>query len=91
MSTTNGEKDSLLGQTVLPPELGQILGGLVFLGPPFNSVMCAFQHIRTTTVNETPSTPHLLCYARVSSVTNCLTSVIIFIIVSLTVNELQRL
>ena len=35
MSMTNGEKDSLLGQTVLPPELGQILGGLVFLGPPF--------------------------------------------------------
>ena len=35
MSTTNGEKDSLLGQTVLPPELGQILGGLVFLWPPF--------------------------------------------------------
>ena len=31
MSMTNGEKDSLLGQTVLPPELGQILGGLVFL------------------------------------------------------------
>ena len=26
MSTTNGEKDSLLGQTVLPPELGQISG-----------------------------------------------------------------
>ena len=38
MSTTNGEKDSLLGQTVLPPELGKILGGLVFLGPPFTSV-----------------------------------------------------
>ena len=35
MSMTNGEKDSLLGQTVLPPELGKILGGLVFLGPPF--------------------------------------------------------
>ena len=33
--TTNSEKDSLLGQTVLPPKLGQILGGLVFLGPPF--------------------------------------------------------
>ena len=31
MSMTNGEKDSLLGETVLPPELGQILGGLVFL------------------------------------------------------------
>ena len=35
MSTTNGEKDSLLGQTVLPPELGQILGGLVFFCSPF--------------------------------------------------------
>ena len=31
MSTTNGEKDSLLGQTVFPPELGQILGGLLFM------------------------------------------------------------
>ena len=31
MSATNGEKDSLFGQTVLPPELGQILGGLGFL------------------------------------------------------------
>ena len=36
MSMTNCEKDSLLGQTVLPPELGQILGGLVFLWSPFN-------------------------------------------------------
>ena len=34
MSTTNGEKDSLLGETVLPPELGQILGGLVFFTHP---------------------------------------------------------
>ena len=30
MSTTNGEKDSLLGQTILPPELGQFFGGLGF-------------------------------------------------------------
>ena len=43
MSTTNGEKDSLIGQTVLPPELGQILGGLVFLGPPFN-MTCDMAH-----------------------------------------------
>ena len=34
MSTTNGEKDSLIGQTVLPPELGQILGGLGFFIHP---------------------------------------------------------
>ena len=34
MSTTNGEKDSLLGQTILPPELGQFFGGLVFWGHP---------------------------------------------------------
>ena len=31
---TNCEKDSLLGQTVLPPELGKFFGGLVFLGHP---------------------------------------------------------
>ena len=37
MSTTNGEKDSLLGQTVLPTEMGQILGGLVFFYTPFSS------------------------------------------------------
>ena len=35
MSTTNGEKDSLLGQTVLPPELGQFFGGLGFFWAPF--------------------------------------------------------
>ena len=34
MSTTNGEKDSLLGQTVLSPELGQIFGGLGFFAHP---------------------------------------------------------
>ena len=33
MSTISGEKDSLLGQTVLPPELGQFFGGLVFFTP----------------------------------------------------------
>ena len=36
MSTTNSEKDSLLGQTILPPELGKFFGGLVFLGHPLN-------------------------------------------------------
>ena len=36
MSTINGEKDSLLGQTVLPPELGQFFGGLGFFLTPFN-------------------------------------------------------
>ena len=30
MSTTNGEKDNLLGQTILRQELGEILDGLVF-------------------------------------------------------------
>ena len=35
MSTINGEKDSLLGQTVLPPELGQFFGGLGFFLTPF--------------------------------------------------------
>ena len=39
MSTTNGEKDSLLGQTILPLELGQFFGGLAFLGAPFNSLV----------------------------------------------------
>ena len=39
MSTTKGEKDSLLGQTVLPLELGKFFGGLVFLGAPFNSLV----------------------------------------------------
>ena len=36
MSMTNCEKDSLLGQTILPPEVGQILGGLGFFYTPFN-------------------------------------------------------
>ena len=36
MSPTNSEKDSLLGQTVLPPELGQILGRLVFYDHPLS-------------------------------------------------------
>ena len=36
MSMTNGEKDSLLGQTVLPPELGEILAGLVFFAHPLD-------------------------------------------------------
>ena len=37
MSKTNGEKDSLLGQTVLPPELREILAGLFFFVSPFRS------------------------------------------------------
>ena len=37
MSMTNCEKDSLLGQTVLPPEWGQFFGGLVFFGHPLVS------------------------------------------------------
>ena len=39
MSTINGEKDSLLGQTFLPPELGKILAGLVFFYSPFIATM----------------------------------------------------
>ena len=42
MSATNGEKDSLLGQTVLPTELGQILGGLGFFCSPF---ICGVRHV----------------------------------------------
>ena len=38
MSTTNGENDSLLGKTVLPPELGQFFGALVFFGAPFRTM-----------------------------------------------------
>ena len=36
MAATNGDKRSLLDQTILPPGLGQILAGLVFLGSNFN-------------------------------------------------------
>ena len=36
MSTTNGEKDSLLDQTVFPPELREILAGLFFFVSPFS-------------------------------------------------------
>ena len=45
MSMTNGEKDSLLGQTVLPPELGQILGGLGFFYTPFITEWIVTDHI----------------------------------------------
>ena len=34
VSTTNGEKDNLIGQTVRQ-ELGEILAGLVFFSSPF--------------------------------------------------------
>ena len=46
MSTTNGEKDSLLGQTVLPPELGEILAGLFFLFHPLNENKISFEALQ---------------------------------------------
>ena len=53
MSTTNGEKDSLLGQTVLPPELGKILGGLVFFTHPLLVMIEAF--LRLSNLNLLPA------------------------------------
>ena len=54
MSTTNGEKDSLLGQTVLPPELVHILGGLVFFYTPFRGVLEMDQSSRHIGVRVVP-------------------------------------
>ena len=58
---TNGEKDSLLGQTVLLPELGQFFGGLVFFGHPlflFSSLVL-FGRATCSSVPDVGTTPQI--------------------------------